>query len=98
MVFTREQILIKLKEVKPLLQQQYNLTEIALFGSYARNEQTNDSDVDIMVQFAKPSFRNFCATSDKLDEIFKGLEVQIVSKGAIKPAYFEYVKPDLLYA
>jgi uncharacterized protein len=98
MLSTKEEILDKLKQVKPLLEEKYSLTELALFGSYARNEQTEESDIDIMVQFAKPSFRNLCNTADTLDELFKGKEVQIVSKGAIKPNYFEYVKPDLLYA
>ncbi len=95
---SKEEILKKLTEIKPLLQEKFELTELALFGSYARNEQTENSDIDIMVAFAKPSFRNFCATAEKLDEIFFGTEVQIVSKGAIKPNYFEYVNQDLVYA
>jgi uncharacterized protein len=98
MLTTREDIIQKLKEVKPLLQQKFDLTELALFGSYARNEQTENSDIDIMVQFSKPSFRNLCNTAETLEEIFSGIEVQTVSKGAIKPNYFEYVKQDLLYA
>ncbi len=95
---SKEDIIKKLKEIKPFLQQQFSISEIALFGSYARNEQTEKSDIDIMVQFAKPSLRNLCNSSEKLEEIFKGIDVQIVSRGAIKPNYFEYVKQDLLYA
>jgi uncharacterized protein len=98
MLTNKEEIIQKLKAVKPLLQQQYNVTELALFGSYARNEQTDKSDIDIMVQFGQPSFKNLCNTAELLEKIFDGIEVQIVSKGAIKPNYFEYVKPDLLYA
>ena len=95
---SKEDIIKKLKEIKPFLQQQFSITEIALFGSYARNEQTEKSNIDIMVQFAMPSFRNLCNTAEKLEKIFKGIEAQSVSRGAIKPNYYEYVKQDLLYA
>jgi uncharacterized protein len=94
----KEEILKKLSQVKPLLQQDYNLTTLALFGSYARNENTDESDIDIMVEFSEPSFTNLCNTVDSLDELFKGTKVQIVTRGAIKPNYFEFVKPDLIYA
>ena len=94
----KETILQRLKEVKPLLQEKYHLTELAIFGSYARDEQTAKSDLDIMVKFEYPDYRNLCNTAYTLYDLFPGLEVQIVSKGAIKPKYFEYVKPDLIYA
>jgi predicted nucleotidyltransferase len=69
-----------------------------LFGSYARNEQTEKSDIDIMVDVSDKSFRNYLKIIDLLELQFPDVEVQVVSKGAIKPDYFEYVKPDLLYA
>lgn len=98
MALNKEIILQKLKEIKPLLQQEYNLTEIALFGSYARDEQAPGSDIDIMVKMASPDFSNYSNIYHTLENIFAGTEVQVVSRGAIKPAYFAYVEPDLLYA
>lgn len=94
----KEQILQRLREVKPLLKQKYHITELALFGSYARDEQTEKSDIDIMIDLNDKSFRNYLAAIDILELQFPGIEVQVVSKAAIKPQYFEYVKPDLLYA
>ncbi len=98
MLTSKEEILKKLKAIKPELQARYNLKEIALFGSYARDEQAEKSDIDIMVNITDKSFRNFLAVIDLLELQFPNIEVQVVSKGAIKPDYFEYVKPDLLYA
>lgn len=69
-----------------------------MFGSYARGEQTDKSDIDIMVNSTNKSFRNYLAIIDLLELQFLDIEVQVVSKGGIKPDYFEYVKPDLLYA
>ena len=44
----------KLKELKPTLFQKYSVDKIGYFGSYSRNEQKEDSDIDILVSFTKP--------------------------------------------
>ena len=98
MQINKEIILQKLKEIKPLLAEKYNLTELALFGSYSRNEQTEESDIDIMVVLQNLSYRNLCYTAYTLEEIFPGKKIQVVSRDGIKPQYFERLKKDLLYA
>lgn len=98
MQLNKEIILQKLRVIKPVLQQKYNLTELALFGSYARDEQTAASDIDIMVKMSTPDFRNYSNIYHSLEEVFPGIVVQVVSRGAIRQQYFEYVEPDLLYA
>ena len=98
MAIGKDEIMQKLKEIKPLLLENHKVTELALFGSYARNEQTEKSDIDIMVDVSDKSFRNYLKIIDLLELQFPDVQVQVVSKGAIKPDYFEYVKPDLLYA
>jgi len=77
----REIILQRLKEIKPLLQEKYQLTELALFGSYAREEQVPDSDIDVMVKFSAPNYRNLCNTAYTLEDIFPGIKIQVVSRG-----------------
>lgn len=98
MFLNKEIILQKLRVIKPSLEEKYNLTELALFGSYARDEQTAQSDIDIMVKMSTPDFRNYNSIYHSLEEAFPGIAVQVVSKGAIRPQYFKYVEPDLLYA
>jgi predicted nucleotidyltransferase len=97
-MITKEEIVQKLKEIKPFLQQKYNLTEIALFGSYARDEQTEKSDIDIMVDYSPKTYKGFLYTIDEIEKLFPGIEIQAAIKGGIKPQYFEVLKPDLIYA
>ena len=52
-------ILAELKRVKPELMKAYGLKELALFGSYSRDEQTPQSDIDLLVDFDKVDFHNF---------------------------------------
>ncbi|MBI4026728.1 MAG: nucleotidyltransferase domain-containing protein [Verrucomicrobia bacterium] len=47
---TREDVLIQLATAKRELQEEFKVRSLALFGSYARNEQSPTSDVDVLVR------------------------------------------------
>lgn len=98
MSLTKHHILQRLTEIKPQLQETYGVTELALFGSFSRDEQTPESDIDIMIKLAKPDFRALSQTAHILYSLFPERKVEVVSRGAIRPAYFAYVEPDLLLA
>ena len=51
----RDEVLDVLREHKATLAQRFGVTELALFGSFARDQATDDSDVDILVRFDKPA-------------------------------------------
>lgn len=91
-------ILQKLRAVKPLLKENYGVSDLALFGSYSRDEQTEDSDIDIMVDFSSPIGIEYMDVVYLLQEQFKAVQVQVVSKKAIREKYYDRLKNDLLYA
>jgi uncharacterized protein len=51
---TLSEIQVLLKEHKPYLQQQYGMRIIGVFGSYVRNEQRPESDIDILIELERP--------------------------------------------
>ncbi len=91
-------ILQKLRTLKPVLYEKYGVSELALFGSYSRDEQTHESDIDIMIDFYKPVGIEFLDVVYLLKDEFTSVEVQVVSKKAIKEKYYNRLKQDLLYA
>lgn len=91
-------ILQKLKEIKPVLHEKYGVTELALFGSYSRDEQTEQSDIDIMFDYEGKMGWKIFDVFYSLDDLFPTKKVQVVSKRGIRPQYFEFVEPDLIYA
>ncbi len=91
-------IIGKLKVAKPVLAQKYGLTTLALFGSFSRNEQTSESDIDLLIDFASPDADRFFNCAFELQDLFKAKKVEIVTKGGIKPKYYEAIKQDLIYA
>ncbi len=67
---TKDQILNFLKENKELLQKRFKVTRIGLFGSYARDNQASDSDIDIIVDMPS-SFDNYFDLKEFLEDNLK---------------------------
>ena len=93
---TREEILEKLKSAKSSLMSKYPIESMALFGSYARSEQTLQSDIDILVQLNGMIGSQFIDLADDLEH-FLNHKVDLISKNGIKSKYFESVQRDLIY-
>ncbi|NPV04494.1 MAG: nucleotidyltransferase [Syntrophaceae bacterium] len=93
---TREDILQILAREKRNLAAQFKVQSIALFGSYARNEQRQDSDVDILVDVDLSIGLEFVTLADRIEKML-GLPVELVSRGAIKRRYLKAIEQDLIY-
>lgn len=79
-------ILSKLKQLLPLLSERYKVQTLGVFGSYVRQEQRADSDLDILVTFLEtPSLLKFIELEYYLSDAF-GVKVDLVMKDALKPA------------
>jgi uncharacterized protein len=82
-MLTKNEILEKLKELKPFLANEYSVKQIGLFGSYSENEQNEESDIDILVEFEKPIGWKFFSLEKYLEDIFQR-KVDLVTKKALK--------------
>ena len=79
-----------------MLIEKYGLSILAVFGSYGRGQQNQNSDVDILVDFKKPIGVEFIDLADELENMLK-LKVDLASKNGLKPQYFETIEKDLNY-
>lgn len=91
-----ESIKSKLAENKQSLYSKYGLSNIAVFGSYARNQQTDESDVDILVEFEKPIGIEFVDLAEELEQILS-VRVDLVSKHGLKERHYKAIEKDLYY-
>jgi predicted nucleotidyltransferase len=65
--------------------QRYKIREIGIFGSYVKNRQSKESDVDILVDFDEvPTLFDFVGLRDELSDILK-IRVDLIMKSALKP-------------
>lgn len=94
---TKEIILEQLKHFKNSANAKYPIGDIGLFGSYARGENTVLSDIDILVYFNNQIGWAYFDFADDLKKIFRHHKVDVVSKNAIPPIYWELIKNEVLY-
>jgi len=80
---TRADILSKLKELKPVLQKEYAVKQIGLFGSFSDETFSEESDIDILVELEKPIGWKFLSLEIFLENIFNR-KIDLVTKNAIK--------------
>jgi len=93
---TREEILAGLAAGKMDLQQRFRVRTLALFGSYARNQQTERSDVDILVDVDPSIGLGFVSLAEELERRLQE-RVDLVSSRAVRPNRWLLIKPDLIY-
>ncbi len=86
-------ILSKIKQQKRELRN-LGIVKIGLFGSYARGEQSEMSDIDILIDFdpGKENFDNYMSVYDILENLFKNDKVEIVTKNGLS----QYIGPKIL--
>ena len=93
-----ENIKEKLGEKSGQIKQEFYVRQLGLFGSYVRDEQTEDSDIDILVDFEKghKDFFNYMKLKDYLEQVL-GREVDLVMKDAVKPRLREIISKEVSY-
>jgi predicted nucleotidyltransferase len=74
----------------------YGVNRIGVFGSHARGEQDENSDVDILVDFHEPTFDNFMDLVFFLEDLF-GREVDLVTTNALSPYIEAIVKREVVW-
>ncbi|PSB22636.1 DNA polymerase beta [filamentous cyanobacterium CCP2] len=82
---------------KSFLQERYKVQELGIFGSYVRQEQTETSDVDVLVEFSEiPSLLKFVNLENYLSDNL-GVKVDLVHKAGLKPRIGERILAEVVY-
>ena len=93
---TLNEIKSKLTVLKPILQEKYPLETLAIFISYARNEQTEESDVDVMVEFNDKIGIGFIKMANEIED-YLGIKTDVLTKPSMKPKFFARIEKNLIY-
>lgn len=93
----RRDILSSLKKLKGEAIQEYPIKTLGLFGSVARNEETEQSDIDLLVEFSEPvGFVTFIRLENFLSERL-GTRVDLVTSDSLKPVIRQDVLAEVIY-
>ncbi|MBD3840200.1 MAG: nucleotidyltransferase domain-containing protein [Campylobacterales bacterium] len=93
----KQEILQKLSQEKEYIQHHFEVDKIGIFGSYAKDTQTENSDIDIYVEFKHKTFRNISGLWVYLENLYNKkidlLHKHKQSHGAI----FESIQKEVIY-
>jgi len=90
-MISKAEIINKLQELKPILQTDYSVKEIGLFGSFSDDTFNEESDIDILVELYQPIGWKFFPLEIYLEKIF-GRKIDHVTKSALK----EQIRDNIL--
>ena len=96
---TKEEILNKLREIKPVLQDKFYIKNLGLFGSYVRGENSESSDIDLLFEYEKNSpFSLFTLIDleDFLVNFFK-IKVDLTNKKTLKPDLKDNILNEVIF-
>jgi uncharacterized protein len=96
-MITKNEILAKLRELKPTLYQKYSVKEIGLFGSFSEGDFSEKSDIDILVELEKPIGWNFFSLEIYLEQVFNR-KIDLVTKNSLKEQIKERILKQVDYA
>jgi len=98
-MLVQNQIIRYLSENKQSISQKYHLKKLGVFGSYARNEQTPASDLDLLVEF-EDNTPNLSSVKDflrkEMQSVFH-IPVDICREKYIKPMFRQQILNDAVY-
>lgn len=92
-----EEIKNSLRHYKPILKEKFNVKNIGIFGSYIRNQQTQKSDIDILIDYEEvPNLFALIELEYYLEEILN-TKVDLVTRKGIKPQLKEFILKEVVY-
>jgi predicted nucleotidyltransferase len=97
---TKDQILTFLSQNRKLFRDKFHIVRIGLFGSYVREEQKPNSDIDLMVEFEENT-QDLYELKIQLKEFFQmqlGMDIDICREKYIKPRFKNSILKETVYA
>jgi len=95
-IMKRNNALALLRTIKPILAHQFGVTQLVLFGSAARDEARDNSELDILVSFDGPptSARYFGVQFYLEDQL--GCSVDLVTEKALRPELRPFIEKEAI--
>ncbi len=95
---SKDEIIDLIRTEKQFLKENFGVISIGLFGSYAKNQQTTDSDIDLLVEFSEPRFDWIANLYEHLENKFnKKIEI-VRRRHLLKSRFANRVEQEIIYA
>ena len=94
---TLDEVLHTIRNLEGELSERFTVRRIGVFGSFARAEAAMESDVDVLVDLAEPTFDHYMDLKFRLEEVL-GRPVDLVMADTVKPRLRPIIEREIVYA
>jgi len=94
---SKEEILDFLRKNKPLFKEKFGIDAIKLFGSFARDEATAESDIDILIDMQEKDFDKWFDFKDLLEKEFNR-KVDVLFRDSVRTFIMRFIKKEMIDA
>lgn len=94
---TLDEVLQTIRNLAGELSERFTVRRIGVFGSFARAEAAMESDVDVLVELAEPTFDHYMDLKFRLEEVL-GRPVDLVMADTVKPRLRPIIEHEVVYA
>ena len=94
---TTGSVVKKIADMRRELSERFTVIRIGVFGSFARGDECPDSDVDVIVEFAEPTFDHYMDLKFRLEEVLQR-PVDLVMADAVKTRLKPIIEQEVVYA
>ena len=94
-MLTKETINNILREAYPYLASEYGVKRIGIFGSFTKGQSTEDSDIDLVVEFGRPLGFQFFEFTEYLESLL-GKRVDVLTPGGIQGIRVDRIAKSIL--
>jgi len=85
-----------LRQYFPEIKEKYSVSYLGIFGSYVRGEQTNNSDLDVLVEFNEtPGLLKYIELEYYLSDLL-GVKVDLVTRTGLKPIVGKHILNEVV--
>ena len=85
-----------LKKYKKKIKNDYAVEKIGIFGSFAKGNQTESSDIDILVEFKDPTYDNFIDLAFYLEKLY-GKKIDLITVKGLSPYILPFVEKEVIW-
>ncbi len=95
-VESKQELIKELSKIKPILNNDFGVLKIGIFGSFAKDKVNSESDVDLLVEMKNSDFDSFVGLKIFLEKLFERNIDLVRKRNQIKPSFLNRIQKDII--
>lgn len=93
---SKQELINELSKIKPILNNDFGVLQIGIFGSFAKDKINSESDVDLLVEMKNPDFDSLAGLQIFLEKLLERNVDLVRKRNQIKPSFLNRIQKDII--